>query len=111
MNSEKEKTSFFGFGQLRFVIGMILFLAAYLKAYQLSTVPLPPPVQDSVFTPILEFLNNRYLLMVVVEGKILFALLPERRFFFCVIQNITPKHIHRFRKTVANGHSAIHLLP
>ncbi|MDR1269674.1 MAG: hypothetical protein LBK82_09120 [Planctomycetaceae bacterium] len=74
MNSEKEKTSFFGFGQLRFVIGTILFLAAGLKAYQLSTVPLPPPVQNSVFTPLLEFLNNRYLLMFVVESEILFAL-------------------------------------
>ncbi|MDR1140430.1 MAG: hypothetical protein LBL62_01970 [Planctomycetaceae bacterium] len=74
MNSEKEKTSFFGFGQLRFVIGVILLLTAGLKAYQLLTVPLPLPVQNSVFTPLLEFLNNRYLLMFVVEGEILFAL-------------------------------------
>jgi hypothetical protein len=75
MNNEKEKITSFGFRQFRFVIGTVFVLAAGLKAYQLSTVPLPPPVQNSVFTPLLEFLNNRYLLMFVIEGEILFALI------------------------------------
>jgi hypothetical protein len=75
MSNEKEQANPFGFKQLRFIIGAIFIIAASLKAYQLSTVPLPPPVKDSVFTPLLEFLNNRYLLMFVVEGEILFALL------------------------------------
>ncbi|GHT12493.1 hypothetical protein FACS1894170_07380 [Planctomycetales bacterium] len=60
--------------QFRFVIAAVLILAAGLKAYQLATVPLPPVVQNSVFTPFLELLNHRYLLIFVVEAEILFAL-------------------------------------
>jgi hypothetical protein len=74
MSSEKEKITSFGFGQLRFGIAAVLLLAAGLKAYQLATSPLPLVVQGSVFTPLLEFLNNRRLLMFVVESEILFAL-------------------------------------
>jgi hypothetical protein len=40
----------------------------------LATAPLPPPVQGSIFTPLLELLNNRGLLIFVVEIEILFAL-------------------------------------
>ncbi|MDR0338290.1 MAG: hypothetical protein LBI18_14535 [Planctomycetaceae bacterium] len=65
----------FGFGQLRFIMVAVLFLAAGLKAHQLATIPLPPPVQGSVFTPLLEFLNHRGLLIMVTEAEILFALL------------------------------------
>jgi hypothetical protein len=75
MNNEKEKTMRFGFSQLRFIIAVILLFAASLKAYQLATVPLPPLVHGSIFTPFLEILNNRGLLMFVVETEILFALL------------------------------------
>ena len=64
----------FGFAQFRFVIAAILLLAAGLKAYQLATAPLPLVVQGSVFTPLLELLNDRYFLMAVVVGEILFAL-------------------------------------
>ena len=64
----------FGFAQFRFIIVAILFLAADLKAYQLSTAPLPPVVQSSMFTHLLELLNGRYFLMAVVVGEILFAL-------------------------------------
>ncbi|MCL2120127.1 MAG: hypothetical protein FWH27_17050 [Planctomycetaceae bacterium] len=64
----------FGFAQFRFVVAAILLLAAGLKAHQLSAAPLPPVVQGSVFTPMLELLNDRYFLMVVVVGEILFAL-------------------------------------
>jgi hypothetical protein len=64
----------FGFAQFRFVIAGILLLAAGLKAYQLATAPLPPVVQSSVFTPLLELLNDRYFQMMVVVGEILFAL-------------------------------------
>jgi hypothetical protein len=64
----------FGFAQLRFVVAAILLLAAGLKAYQLATAPLPPVVQGSLFTPLLELLNDRYFQMMVVVGEILFAL-------------------------------------
>jgi len=64
----------FGFAQLRFVVAAVLLLAAGLKAYQLATAPLPPVVQGSIFTPLLELLNGRYLLMAAVVGEILFAL-------------------------------------
>ena len=74
MNTENEKTKRFGFTQFRFVVAGILLLAAGLKAYQLATAPLPPVVQGSVFTPLLELLNDRYFLMLVVVGEILFAL-------------------------------------
>ena len=74
MNEDNEKTKRFGFTQFRFVVAGILFLAAGLKAYQLSTAPLPPVVQGCVFTPLLELLNDRYFLMAVVVGEILFAL-------------------------------------
>ncbi len=61
--------------QLRFFVAFILLLAAGLKAYQIATGPLPPSVQGSIFTPLLELFNNRYLLMTVVVGEIFFALL------------------------------------
>jgi len=64
----------FGFAQFRFVVAAILLLAAGLKAYQLATAPLPPVVQGSMFTPLLELLDDRYFLMGVVVGEILFAL-------------------------------------
>ena len=64
-----------GFAQLRFLIAAVLLLAAGLKAYQIATAPLPPVVQGSVFTPFLELLNDRYFLMAVVIGEILFALI------------------------------------
>ncbi|MCL2709284.1 MAG: hypothetical protein FWE95_00250 [Planctomycetaceae bacterium] len=64
----------FGFAQFRFVVAGVLLIAAGLKAYQLATVPLPPVVQGSVFTPLLELLNDRYFQMAVVIGEILFAL-------------------------------------
>jgi hypothetical protein len=64
----------FGFTQFPFVVAGLLFLAAGLKEWQLATTPLPPVVQDSFFTPLLELFNNRYLLMAVVVGEILFAL-------------------------------------
>ncbi len=62
-----------GFAQFRFVIATILLLAAGLKTYQLATVPLPPTVQGSLFTPLLELFNNRWLLVIVIEVEILFA--------------------------------------
>ena len=75
MNEEKTGTfRHFGFAQFRFVVAAILLLAAGLKAYQLATAPLPPVVQGSVFTPLLELLNVRYFLTAVVAGEILFAL-------------------------------------
>jgi len=74
MDKGSEKTNRFGFAQFRFIVATILLLAAGLKAYQLSTAPLPPVVQGSVFTPILELLNDRHFQMLVVVGEILFAL-------------------------------------
>jgi hypothetical protein len=73
-NGRLEKPNRFDFSQFRFVVAGILLLAAGLKAYQLATAPLPPVVKDSVFTPLLELLNDRYLLMTVVVSEILFAL-------------------------------------
>jgi len=55
-----------GFARFRFVPAAVLLIAAGLKAYQLSTAPLPPVVQGSVFTPLLELLNDRYFQMAVV---------------------------------------------
>lgn len=75
MNEKIEKAKRFGFAQFRFVIAAILILAAGLKAYQLATVPLPPVVLGSMFTPLLELFNERYFLMAVVVGEILFALI------------------------------------
>jgi len=78
MNEEKEKAKRFGFVQFRFfrfVPAAVLLIAAMLKAYQLATAPLPPVVQDSVFTPLLELLNDRYFQMAIVVGEILFALI------------------------------------
>ncbi len=63
----------FNFAQFRFIVATILLLAAGLKAYQLATAPLPPVIQGSLFTPLLELFNHRYLLMVVVVGEILFS--------------------------------------
>ena len=63
-----------GFRQLRFIIAVVLPVAAGLKAHQLATVPLPPVVQGSVFTPLLELLNDRNFQMGIVIGEILFAL-------------------------------------
>ena len=75
MSAEKINRTFrFGFAQFRFIIAAVLLLAAGLKAYQLATAPLPPVVQGSVFTPLLELLNDRYFLMATVVGEILFAL-------------------------------------
>ena len=74
MNKREEKTKRFSFAQLRFIIAAVLLLAAGLKAYQLATAPLPPVVQGSMFTPLLELFNNRHFQMVVVVGEILFAL-------------------------------------
>ena len=70
----ENKIERFGFTQFRFVVAAILLLAAGLKAWQLSTAPLPPVVQGSVFTPLLELLNDRYFLMAVIVGEILFVL-------------------------------------
>jgi len=76
MNDGKKHTiPRFGFAQFRFVIATILLLAAGLKAYQLATAPLPPTAQGSFFTPLLELLSGRYLLMAVVVGELLFALI------------------------------------
>ena len=72
--NETNKLRRFGFAQLRFVVAAILLLAAGLKAHQLASVPLPPVVQGSIFSPLLEQLNDRSLLMIVVLGEILFAL-------------------------------------
>jgi hypothetical protein len=69
---QKPKISFV---QFRFVVAMILLIAAGLKAYQLATVPLPPVIQGSFFTPLLGMFNNRYLLMITVVGEILFGLI------------------------------------
>jgi len=74
MNEETETVKRFGFAQFRFVVAAILLLAAGLKAYQLATAPLPPVVQSSVFTPLLELLNDRNFQILVVVGEILFAL-------------------------------------
>jgi hypothetical protein len=65
----------FNFTLFRFVVAFIFLVAAGLKAYQLATVPLPPVIRGSLFTPLLEFLNNRYFLMVVITGEILFGLI------------------------------------
>jgi len=69
-----ERDFSFGFAQLRFIIAAILLVAAGLKAHQLASAPLPPVVQGSVFTPILELLSDRTFQMAVVVGEILFAL-------------------------------------
>lgn len=74
LSEETGKSKWFGFVQLRFVIAGVLLLAAGLKAYQLATAPLPPVMQGSVFTPLLEMFNDRYFLMAVVVGEIFFAL-------------------------------------
>ena len=74
MNEETKSIKRFDFAQFRFVVAAILLLAAGLKAHQLGTAPLPPVVQDSVFTPLLELLNDRYFQMTVVVGEILFSL-------------------------------------
>jgi len=65
----------FGFTHFRFVIAAVLLLAAGLKAWQLATAPLPPVVQGTIFTPLLELLNDRHFQMLVVVGEILFALI------------------------------------
>jgi len=75
MNEETKNTKRFGFTQFRFIVAAILLLAAGLKAHQLGTAPLPPVVQDSMFTPLLELLNDRHFQMLVVVGEILFALI------------------------------------
>ena len=75
MHKESKRITRFGFAQFRFVVAAILLLAAGLKAYQLVTAPLPPVMQGSVFTPLLELLNDCYFLMLVVVGEILFALI------------------------------------
>jgi hypothetical protein len=75
MSNKREKTNLEGFTQLRFIIAIILIIAACLKAYQLATTPIPPPVQGSIFTPLLAILSNRWLLMIIVELEILFALI------------------------------------
>jgi len=74
MNEKTKKVKRFDFAQFRFVVVAILLLAAGLKAHQLATSPLPPVVQNSVFTPLLELLNDRNFQMLVVVGEILFAL-------------------------------------
>ena len=63
-----------GFSGLRYGIALILLVAASLKAYQISMAPLPPIVQGSVFTSLLELLNGRNFLMVVVVCELLWAL-------------------------------------
>ncbi len=73
MNAVLPQKFRFGFAQLRFGVAAILLFAAGLKAYQIATAPLPPTVQNSIFTPLLELLNNRHLLMAVVVGEMLFA--------------------------------------
>jgi hypothetical protein len=75
MNNSREKTNNLGFGRLRFIIAIILLIAAGLKAHQLATTPIPPPVQGSLFTPLLVMLSHRWLLMIIVEAEILFALI------------------------------------
>ena len=74
MSKENEQVRRFGFAQFRFVVSAVLLLAAGLKAWQLGTAPLPPVVQGSMFTPLLELLNDRYFLMMVVVCEIFFAL-------------------------------------
>ena len=54
MTIMSENPPRFGFTQLRFVIAAVLLIAAGLKAQQLATTPLPPVVQGSMFTPLLE---------------------------------------------------------
>lgn len=76
MEEKKEiNRPIFGFAQIRFFVAAVLLLAAAFKAYQIATAPLPPAVRGSIFTPLLELFNDRYLLMAVVVGEILFALL------------------------------------
>ncbi|MDR2346341.1 MAG: hypothetical protein LBE18_09770 [Planctomycetaceae bacterium] len=75
MSNKREKTNLGGFTQLRFIIAIILIIAAGLKTYQLATAPIPPPVQGSIFTPLLVILSKRWLLMIIVELEILFALI------------------------------------
>jgi hypothetical protein len=59
---------------VRYLVALVLFAAAGLKAYQLATGPLPPPVHGSFFTPLLDLLNHRSLMMFVVEMELLFTL-------------------------------------
>ncbi|GHT09520.1 hypothetical protein FACS1894170_00140 [Planctomycetales bacterium] len=59
---------------LRYLIAFVLFLAAVLKTYQLSSGPLPSVIQGSVFTPLLELFNHRLLLTGVIEVELLAAL-------------------------------------
>jgi len=73
MNEEAVKQ--LGFARFRFVPAGVLLVAATLKTYQLVTAPLPPVVQGSMFTPLLELFNDRYFLMATVMGEILFALI------------------------------------
>jgi hypothetical protein len=62
------------FIRLRFLIAFIFLFAAALKYYQLITEPIPPTVQDSFFTPILELLNERYFVWFVIEFELCFGL-------------------------------------
>lgn len=75
MNTGNVKKQYFGFTQLRFFVVAILLIAAGMKAYQIATAPLPPAVQGSIFTPLLELFNNRHLLMIVITSEILFAMI------------------------------------
>ena len=74
MDRESIKTKWLRFARFRYILAGLLLFSAGLKAYQLATAPLPPVVQGSVFTPLLELLNDRYFLMATVVGEILFAL-------------------------------------
>lgn len=69
MTAMSERTPRFGFAQFRFVVAAILLLAAGLKAHQLATVPLPPVVQGSVFTSLLELLNDRFFRPLEIENS------------------------------------------
>ena len=63
-----------GFVWLKYGIALTLLVSSGLKAYQISMAPLPPAVQGSVFTPLLELLNGRYFLMGVVVCELLWVL-------------------------------------
>ena len=67
MSEDNKKAKSFGFTRFRFVVAAILLIAAGLKAYQLAAIPLPPVVQGSMFTPLLELLNNRYLPQLLAQ--------------------------------------------
>jgi hypothetical protein len=73
MISSLQITKGLGFRQCRFFVAVVLLVASLLKMYQLSTTPLLPVVQNSIFTPLLEFMNNRSLLVVFTIGELLFA--------------------------------------